>query len=112
VYVLLDYDVVYNADLNNQELITVVATINYGGKKILAMIIFKGVYHLRGHFQKELDGGIYFARSPKGYTNNRLGLKYLRHFYKYCPPSRLGAYRVLNFNRHGSYLLNDFLNFC
>jgi len=108
----LDCNIVYNADPGNRELVTVVATINYGGKRVLAMIIFKGAYYLRGHFQKELNGGICFARSPTGYTNNRLGLKYLCYFYRYCPPSRPGAYRVLIFDGHGSYLLNEFLNFC
>ena len=50
VYVLLDYEVVYNADLDNRELVIVVATINYGRRKVLVYIIFKGVYYLRGHF--------------------------------------------------------------
>jgi hypothetical protein len=59
-----------------------------------------------------LDGGIRFARSPIGFTNRRLGLKYLHYFHKYCPPSRPGAYRVLIFDGHGSHLSNEFLNFC
>jgi hypothetical protein len=42
--------VVYNADLDNRELVIVVATINYGRRKVPAYIIFKGVYYLRGHF--------------------------------------------------------------
>jgi len=112
VYVPLDCEIVYNADPQNRELVTVVATINYGGKRVPAMIIFKGAHHLRGHFQKELEGGILFARSPTGFTNDRLGLKYLQHFHKYCPPSRPGAYRILIFDGHGSHLSNAFLNFC
>jgi hypothetical protein len=111
VYVLLDCEVVYNADPNNRELVIVIATINYGRKKVLAMIIFKGAYYLRGHFQKELDGNICFARSLTSYTNNRLRLKFLRHFNKYCPPSRLSAYRILIFDGHSSHLSKDFLNF-
>jgi hypothetical protein len=50
VYVPLDCEVVYNADPDNRELVIVVAMINYGGRKVPAYIIFKGVYHLRGHF--------------------------------------------------------------
>jgi hypothetical protein len=41
--------------------VIVVAIINYSGKKVPTMIIFKGIYYLRGHFLKELDGGICFA---------------------------------------------------
>ena len=111
VYMLLDCEVVYNADPNNRELLTVVATINYSGKKVLAIIIFKGAYYLRGHFQKELDGGILLARSLTSFTNTRLSIKYLRHFFKYCPPSRLKAYRVLIFDGHDFHLSDEFLNF-
>jgi hypothetical protein len=108
----LDCEIVYNADPENRELVTVIATINYGGRKVPAFIIFKGAYHLQGHFQPGLDSGITFRRSPTGFTNDRLGLRYLHHFNKHCPPSRLGAYRILIFNGHGSHLSNTFLNFC
>jgi hypothetical protein len=108
----LDCEVIYNANPSNRELVIVIATINYGKKKVLAIIIFKGAYHLREHFQKELNGGICFARLLTSYINNRLGLKYFCHFYKYCLPSRLGAYKVLIFDGHSSHLLNDFFNFC
>jgi hypothetical protein len=112
VYVPLDCEVVYNVDPDNRELVTVVATINYRGTKVPTYIIFKGAYHLRGHFQPTLDGGIEFGRSSTGFTNNRLALKYLKHFHKYCPPSRLGAYCILIFDGHGSHLSNAFLDFC
>jgi hypothetical protein len=66
--------VVYNADPDNRELVIVVAIINYGGRKVPAYIIFKGAYYLRGYFPRTLNSGIKFARSPTGFTNNRLGL--------------------------------------
>jgi hypothetical protein len=50
VFVSLDCEAIYTADPSNRELVTAVATINYSGKKVLAMVIFKGAYHLRGHF--------------------------------------------------------------
>jgi hypothetical protein len=50
VYMLLNYKVIYNTNPNNRELIIVIATINYNRKKVLAIIIFKGAYYLRGHF--------------------------------------------------------------
>jgi hypothetical protein len=43
VYVLLDCEVMYNADPSNRELVIIVATINYSRKKVLAIIIFKGI---------------------------------------------------------------------
>jgi hypothetical protein len=74
VYVPLDCEVVYNTDADNRELVTVVATINYSGRRILAYIVFKGAYHLHGHFQPTLNSGIEFGRSLTSFTNNCLGL--------------------------------------
>ena len=51
VYVSLDCEVIYNADPSNRELVTAVTMINYGGIKVPVIIIFKGAYHLRGHFK-------------------------------------------------------------
>ena len=74
IYVLLDCEVVYNTDLDNRELVIVVAIINYGRRKVPVYIIFKGAYYLRGYFLRILNGGIEFACSPTGFINNRLGL--------------------------------------
>jgi hypothetical protein len=104
--------VVYNANPDNRELVIVIAIINYGGRKIPVYIIFKGAYYLRGHFPRILDSGIEFARSSTGFTNNRLGLQYLKHFIKHCPPLRTGAYRILIFDGHGSHLSDEFLYLC
>jgi hypothetical protein len=87
VYVSLDYEVIYNIDPNNRELVTAVVTINYGSKKVPLMIIFKGVYYLRGYFKNQLDGNILFARSATGFSNRQLALYYIKHFDRFCPPS-------------------------
>jgi hypothetical protein len=42
VFVSLDCETIYNTDPDNRELVTVVATINYGSIKVPAMIIIKG----------------------------------------------------------------------
>jgi hypothetical protein len=80
VIVLVDCTVVYQADPANRELVTTVETLNYGGKKVPSMIIFSSAYHLRKHFDNDMDGDILFARSPSGYSNDKLGLVYLKHF--------------------------------
>ena len=112
VYVSLDCNAIYNADPDNRELVTVVATINYGARNVLAMIIFKGAYHLRGHFKNELDDNILFARSPTGFTNDRLGVCYIKYFDQFCPPSQSGRYRILIFDGHGSHISRTFLDYC
>lgn len=112
VFVSLDCEAIYNADPDNRELVTAVATINYGGTKVPAMIIFKGAYHLRRHFKNELDDNILFARSPIGFSNHRLGVCYARHFDRFCPPSRPGRYHILIFDGHRSHISRDFLDYC
>ena len=51
VYVSLDYEVIYNTNPSNRELITIVTTINYGSRKVPLIIIFKGVYYLYEYFK-------------------------------------------------------------
>jgi hypothetical protein len=112
VYVSLDCEAIYNADPDNRELITAVATINYGATRVPAMIIFKGAYHLCGHFNNELDDNILFARSPTRFINHRLGICYIKHFDRFCPPSQPSRYHILIFDGHGSYISRDFLDYC
>ena len=111
VYVSLDCEAIYAADPDNRELVTAVATINYGVKKVPAMIIFKGAHHLRGYFKNTLDGNILFRCSAIGFINRHLAFAYIQHFDRYYPPSKPGAYRVLVFNGHDSHLSRDFLDF-
>ena len=61
VYLSLDCDLIYSADPDNRELITVVTTINHGGKRVLVMIVFKGAYHTRQHFKNDIDGNTFWA---------------------------------------------------
>ena len=41
IYIPLDYEVVYNADPDNRELVTVVATVNYSRRYIPAILSLK-----------------------------------------------------------------------
>jgi len=67
---------------------------------------------LRSHFQNEDDGNILFGRSATGFTNWHLALCFLKHFDRFCPPSRPGRYRILNFDGHDPHISRDFLDYC
>lgn len=108
----IDCEAVYTADPDNKELVTSVETINYSGRKVPTMIIFKGAYHLQKHFKNNIDGDTLFARSPTGYLNDKLRLKYLEHFNKFTKGSTKGVYRMLIFDGHGSHLSQQFLDYC
>lgn len=101
---LKDCEAAFISDLENRELVTVVATINWGGKKILPMIIFKGAYHLRKDFDNTMDPNTYWARSEIAFMNDRLGMKYIEHFDLFTKDSIYGRYRLLLFDGHGSHL--------
>lgn len=112
VIVPKDCTVVYAADPDNKELITSVETVNYAGKKVPPMIIFSGAHHLRKHFDNDMDGDIFWARSSTGYSNDLLGLKYLEHFNRFTEASARGKYRMLIFDGHGSHLSQNFIDYC
>ena len=50
VIIPINCEAVYVADPDNKELVTSVEIINYSGRKVPAIIIFKGAYYLRKHF--------------------------------------------------------------
>lgn len=113
VLVPVDITAAHAADPDNKELITSVETINPAGKKVPPMVIFAGAYHLRRYFKNNMDGDIYYTRSATGYSNDKLGLKYLKHFDRYSEPqTKEGKYRMLIFDGHGSHLSQEFLDFC
>jgi len=76
------------------------------------MIIFASAYHLRKHFDNDMDGDILFARSPTGYSNDKLGLVYLKHFNWFTESSTKGSYRMLVFDGHSSHVTQPFINYC
>ena len=76
------------------------------------MIIFVGAYHLRRYFKNnDLDSDITFARSESGYLNDKLGVRYLKHF-NYWASKSTGKYWMLIFDGHGSHLTQEFLDYC
>jgi hypothetical protein len=112
VLVPIDCKAVYTADPENRELITSVETIGYGGHMVPPFIIFSGAYHLRRNFKNNIDEGITMARSDSGYSNDKLGVKYLKHFDDFTRSKTVGLYRMLLFDGHGSHLSQDFIDCC
>ncbi|KAI0993422.1 hypothetical protein K3495_g14762 [Podosphaera aphanis] len=100
------------SDPDNRELVTVVATIGAAGRLVSPMIIFKGAYHLRNNFDNNMDPDILWARSESGFTNDRLGLKYLENFDLFTREKTVEAFRLLIFDGHGSHLTQSFIDFC
>lgn len=103
---------VYVDDPDNRELITIIECISATGYHVPPMIIFKGAYHLRKHFDNDIDDNVLFARSDSGFTNDKLTLSWLKHFDKYTKNRTKGRYRMLIFDGYGSHVTQEFITYC
>jgi hypothetical protein len=76
------------------------------------MIIFAKAYHLRKHFDNNIDSNILFAYSLTRYSNNKLGLVYFKHFNQFTELLTKGSYCMLIFDKHNSYVTQLFIDYC
>lgn len=81
------------------------------------MIIYKGKAHYRHwhDFLEEEDNETVFAYSDKGWTNQTLGIKYLKLLFEPSTTptgSDKGAWRLLIVDGHNSHFSTDFISFC
>jgi hypothetical protein len=59
------------------------------------------------------DHRAYFASSPSGWTNNEIGLAWLKQVFDRSTKEKAGrSYRLLILNGHGSHLTMDFIEYC
>jgi hypothetical protein len=102
------------AQSDSRETCTLIECIAANGEAIAPYIIFKGSVHLERWYRLDsLPGDDRIAVSPKGYTNDQLGLDWLNHFIQ-CTRDRTkrGEKRLLLFDGHGSHLTFEFLSLC
>ena len=103
---------IYVDDPENRELVTSTECFSAVGYHVPSMLTFKGAYHLRKYFENDLNGDTYFTRSESGFVNDKLIMKWLRHFDKFTKNRTKGKYRLLIFNGYGSHETQDFLDYC
>ncbi|KAH7464036.1 hypothetical protein FOMA001_g17889 [Fusarium oxysporum f. sp. matthiolae] len=97
----------------NREWITVIQAINAEGQAIPPFIIGAGQYHLANWYRdSNLPGDWAIATSQNGWTDNELGLEWLKHFDR-CTTKRSNArYRLLILVGHESHHSVDFEIYC
>ncbi|KAG7001033.1 hypothetical protein FocnCong_v013526 [Fusarium oxysporum f. sp. conglutinans] len=97
----------------NREWITVIQAINAEGQSIAPFIIGAGQYHLaKWYRESNLPGDWVIATSQNGWTNNELGLEWLKHFDRSTSNRSVGAYRLLILDGHESHHSADFERYC
>ena len=92
---------------------TVIAAINAAGWSVLLFLIFASKYHLSAWYEEpEIPRDWAIAVSDNGWTNNELGVDWLKHFNAYIKACTVGARRLLILNSHKSYYSLEFEELC
>lgn len=97
----------------NREWVTVIQGINAMGWPIPPFIILKGKYHLSAWYkEKDLPYNWVIAVSENGWTTNKLGLQWLKHFDKHTKRRVVGSHRLLIIDGHESHNSLEFQQYC
>jgi hypothetical protein len=97
----------------NREWTTVIQGINGVGWAIPPFIIFKARHHLSAWYKEEgLPQDWVIAVSENGWTTNKLGLEWLKHFNAHTKERTVGTYRLLVIDGHESHDSLEFQQYC
>ncbi|KAM5526459.1 transposase [Fusarium oxysporum f. sp. phaseoli] len=95
----------------NREWITVIQAINAEGQSIAPFIIGAGQYHLANWYRESnLPADWVIATSQNGWTNNELGLEWLKHFDRSTTKRSNARYRLLILDGHEATTLPTLRN--
>ena len=97
----------------DREWVTVIQGICAAGYAIPPFIIYKGVVHISAWYEEiSIPRNWRISVSENGWTNNELGLAWLKHFDKHTKDRKVGVYRLLILDGHESHLNQDFKDYC
>jgi hypothetical protein len=96
----------------NREWVTVIQGINAAGWAVPPFLIFAGQYHLSAWYEEDILRDWAIAVSDNGWTNNELGVEWLKHFNAHTKARVVGARRLLILNSHESHQSLEFQELC
>jgi hypothetical protein len=97
----------------DREWVTAIAAINAAGWSVPPFLIFAGQYHLSAWYEEaEIPRDWAIAVSDNGWTNNELGVEWLKHFNAHTKTRVVGARRLLVLDGHESYHSLEFQELC
>ncbi|KAH8630549.1 hypothetical protein IG631_15126 [Alternaria alternata] len=96
----------------NREWVTLIAAINAAGWSIPPFLIFAGQYHLSAWYEKDIPRDWAIAVSDNGWTNNELGVEWLKHFNAHTKTRAVSARRLLVLDGHESHQSLEFQELC
>jgi hypothetical protein len=97
----------------DREWVTVIQSICAAGYATSPFIIYKGHVHISAWYEEaDIPRNWKLLVSKNGWTNNALGLEWLKHFDAHTKVRRVGRYRLLILDGHESHLNQDFKDYC
>ena len=97
----------------DREWVTVIQSICAAGYAIPPFIIYKGRVHISAWYQEtNIPYNWKISVSENGWTNNALGLEWLKHFDEHSKTRQKGSYRLLILDGHESHLNQAFKDYC
>jgi hypothetical protein len=97
----------------DREWVTEIQSICAAGYAIPPFIIYKGRVHISAWYEEaSIPRDWKLSVSENGWTNNALGLEWLKHFDAHTKTRRVGVYRLLILDGHESHLNQDFKDYC
>jgi hypothetical protein len=97
----------------DREWVTVIQSICAAGYVTPPFIIYKGRVHISAWYQEtSIPRNWKLSVSENGWTNNALGLEWLKHFDAHTKARQVGGYRLLILDGHESHLNQDFKDYC
>ena len=87
-------------------------TINVAGDHLPPLVILPGVQIFESWVYNNLPGQTLLAVSKTGYTNDVIGLQWLKHFDRLSGKKQQGRYRLLLMDGHTSHLTYEFISYC
>jgi hypothetical protein len=100
----------------NREWVTLLACVCTSGEALPPALIYQGTSGIQSSWVDDVEAEqhqVFFANSPSGWTNNNLGLAWLKQvFDRHTRAKARRGRRLLILDGRGSHLTTDFLDFC
>jgi hypothetical protein len=97
----------------NREWTTIIVSVNATGWATPPFVIFQGKHHLSAWYKEDdLPHDWVIAVSENGWTTNKLGLEWLKHFDKHTKGRTVGVHRLLILDGHESHNSLEFQQYC
>ena len=95
----------------NREWVTIIETVSARGSTTKPVIIFKGKYVMES-WLAQFRPDWHFRCSPRGWTDNEIGLDWLQHVFLPETTPKTGSHRLLVVDGHVSHTNPEFMQIC